>query len=116
MIQALQAIWLSPIAIDQSVGATGLLGFSAGVEWLLTAFAIVSLALSVALFFWVSAGHRRLEQCLTHKLTDSVAANARLRMENEELIGTNKDLQQTIAKISASQKEAQQKIAGAVSD
>ena len=116
MIQVLQAISLSSIAIDQSVGATGLLGFSSGVEWLLTAFAVLSLALSVALFFWVSAGHRRLEQCLTQKLTDSAAANARLRMENEELTATNKELRQTIAEISASQKEAQQKIAGAVSD
>lgn len=116
MIQVLQAISLSPIAIDQSVGATGLLGFSSGVEWLLTSFAIVSLALSVGLFFCVTVGHKRIQDDLSQRLTNVVSNNAELRRANEELTCTNKDLRQTIAEISASQKEAQQKTAGAVSD
>jgi hypothetical protein len=115
MIHALQAIPPSSSVLGQSVGATGLLGLSSGIEWLLTIFAVVSLALSAALFFWVSAGHKHLEQSLTQKLTDSAATNARLRQENADLTATNRELRQTIAELSAGLKEVQEKTAGAAS-
>ncbi len=100
MIQVLPAISSTPATADQLAAVTGMLGFVSGFEWFLTAFAVVSLALSVILFFWVSAGHRQTEQDLHQKLTDSAATNAQLRLNNEQLGITVKRLRQTIAGLS----------------
>ena len=107
MVQVPLTISLAPTAGGQLAATTGLLALTAGTEWLLTAYAIVSLALSVILMFWVSRGHRRIEHYLSQELTDSVAAGTRLQQENDELTVANKELQQTIAEQSTKQEVAE---------
>ena len=100
MIQVLSAIPAAPTTGAQLTGTAGMLGFVSGFEWLLTAFAVVSLTLSVILFFRVSAGHQRTEQDLHQRLTDSAATNARLKQKNDQLTLTVKQMQQTIVGLS----------------
>lgn len=114
MVQVLQAISLMPTAGDQLAGATGVLGFASGIEWMLTVFAVVSLTLSVILFFWVSAGHKRAGQELTQKLIDSAATNAKLRQDMRELKFTNKRLEQIVAEFSEKKEEVPENVTGAV--
>ncbi len=115
MIQLLPAISLAPTTGDQLAAVTGMLGFVSGFEWFLTAFAVVSLALSVALFFWVSAGHRQTEQDLHQKLTESAATNARLSQKNGELAVADKELRQTIAGLHLKLEKATKNTASAAS-
>ena len=114
MVQVLLSISLAPTAGDQLAAATGLLGLTSGIEWLLTAYAIVSLALSVILMFWVSHGHRRIEHCLSRELADSVAASAKLQQKNDELTVANEELRQTIAEQSGKQQEVPESVTGAI--
>jgi hypothetical protein len=114
MVRVLLSISLAPIAGGQLAAATGLLALSAGAEWLLTAYAIVSLALSVILMFWVSHGHRRIEHYLSRELADSVAASTRLQQENDELTASNEELRQTIAEQSPRQQEVVASVTGAI--
>lgn len=113
MLQVLLTISLVPTAGGQLAAATGLLALTAGSEWLLTAYAIVSLALSVVLLIWVFRGHRRIERYLGEELADAVAASAELQQKNEELTVANKELRQTIAEQSAKQQEVVESVTGA---
>ena len=114
MLQVLLTISLAPTAGDQLAAATGLLALTAGSEWLLTAYAIVSLALSVVLLIWVFRGHRRIERYLSQELTDSVAAGTRLQQENDELTVANKELRQTITELSGKQQKVPETVTGAI--
>jgi len=113
MLQVLLTTSLAPTVGDQLAAATGLIGLTSGTEWLLTAYAIVSLALSVVLLIWVFRGHRRIERYLGKELADAVAASAELQQKNDELTVANKELQQTIAEQSAKQQEVVESVTGA---
>ena len=114
MVQVLLSVSLAATAGAYSAGATGLLAFSAGVERLLTAYAVVSLALSVILLFWVSQGHKRIELCLGRELAESAVASAKLQQKNDELTVANKELRQTIAELSGKQDEVPETVTSAI--
>ena len=114
MIQTLVSVSLVPTAGTHLAAATGLLALSAGVERLLTAYAIVSLALSVILLFWVSQGHKRIELYLGQELAESAAASAKLQQKNDELTVTNKELRQTITEQSSRQEKVAEGVTGAI--
>ncbi len=115
MVQILLAISLAPTAGGRLTGSTGLLGFASGIEWLLTAFAIVSLALSVILLFFVYGEHRRSERHLNQELNASAARNAELVKQNYELELANRELRQAIVEIPGKQEEVPENVAGASS-
>ncbi|MBL7185857.1 MAG: hypothetical protein ISS70_06000 [Phycisphaerae bacterium] len=114
MVQVLLSISLAPTAGGQLAAATGVLGPISGVEWVLTAFTILSLSLSVILFFWVSVQHKRATQELTQKIIYSAATNAKLKQETDELKVTNRRLEQIIADHSRRQEEVVASVTGAI--
>jgi len=114
MVQVLLSVSLAATAGAYSAGATGLLALSAGGERLLTAYAIVSLALSVILLFWVSQGHKRIELCLGRELAESAVASAKLQQKNDELTVANKELRQTITEQSSRQEKVAEGVTGAI--
>jgi hypothetical protein len=114
MIQILVSVSLAPTAGTHLTAATGLLALSAGVERWLTAYAIVSLALSIILLFWVAHGHKRIELCLSQKLVESAAASAKLQQKNDELTVANKELRQTIVEQSSRQEKVPEGVTGTI--
>jgi len=114
MVQVLLSVSLASTAGTHLAGATGQLALSSGVEWFLTAYAIVSLTLSVILMFWVSHGHKRIELRLSQELTDSAAAMAKLQRNYDELTVANKELQQTITELSSKQEKVPEGVTGTI--
>ena len=114
MVQILLSVSLAPTAGTHLTAATGLLALSAGVEQLLTAYAIVSLALSIILLFWVAHGHKRIELCLSKELAESAAASAKLQQKNDELTVANKELRQTIIAQSGKQEKVPEGVTGTI--
>jgi len=114
MVQILLSVSLAPTAGTHLTATTGLLALSAGLEGFLTAYAVVSLALSLILMFWVAHGHKRIELCLSQKLAESAAASAKLQQKNDELTVATEKLRQTIAKLSSKQQEVAEGVTGAI--
>ena len=102
-IQGLQAITLAVTARDRWSGAGSSLRGGSHTEWLLTAFAIVALALAVVLLFWVAVKRRRTEDNLKQNITDLTVTTFKLRKERDDLAAANKELQQAIAELSRRQ-------------
>ena len=114
MVQVLLSVSLAPTAGTHLTAATGLLALSAGAERLLTGYAIVSLALSIMLMFWVAHGHKRIELCLSKELAESAVASAKLQQKNDELTVANKELQQTIIEQSSRQEKVPERVTGTI--
>ena len=112
MVHVLLSVCLGVTAGDFLAAATGPLAFSSGVEWFLTAYAIVSLSLSLILLFWVSRGHKRVEIRLNRELADSLAAVDKPRQKNNELTAASGELRQTIAELSAKVQGIPQTVTG----
>ena len=114
MVQILLSASLAPTAGAYLPAATRLLALSSGVEWFLSAYAIVSLIMSIILLTWVSHGHRRVSCCLSQELAESAAASAKLQQKNDELTVANKELRQTIAEQSGRRQEVPEGVTGAI--
>lgn len=113
MVHVLSAISLAPTAGGRLT--EGLLASVFSVEWMLTTFAVVSLALSVILLFLVYGEHRRSERHLNQELNTSAARNAELVKQNYQLELTNRELRQAIVEFSGKQEEVPENVAGATS-
>jgi uncharacterized protein YlxW (UPF0749 family) len=72
-------------------------------EWFLARFAVVALAMAVALLFWTYARRWRAERRLRNEITDLTITVSNLREENAELVAENKQMQQRIADLSVRQ-------------
>jgi hypothetical protein len=112
VVHVLLSVCFEANAGDCLAAARGLLALSPRTELLLTAYAVVSLALSVILLFWAIHQHRRIERRLSQELADSVAATDRLQQKNDELTAANEQLRQTIAGLSGKLQEVPETVTG----
>lgn len=115
MVHVLLSVYLAPTAGTCSAAARGLLALSPRTESLLTAYAVVSLALSVILLFWAMHQHRLIQSRLSQELADSTAVIGKLQEKNDELTAANEELRSTIAELPAKQQKVQETVKGTMS-
>ncbi|MHC4431607.1 MAG: hypothetical protein ACYS14_00975 [Planctomycetota bacterium] len=111
MVHVLPSVYLGATA-GGCLAATGPHALSPRIDWLFSAYAIVSLILAVILLFWALRQHRLIEHGLSQKLADSVAAIDKLQQKNDELTAANEQLRQTTAESSAKLKDVPETVKG----
>ena len=102
-MQGLQAILITLTSYEQWNAQKGTSGASATVESVLTWFAVVALALSVILLFWVYVQRARTETKLRQNITDLTVTTFKLRQEKDELAAANRKLQEAVSELSGRQ-------------
>ncbi|KPK41694.1 MAG: hypothetical protein AMJ65_08990 [Phycisphaerae bacterium SG8_4] len=102
-MQGLQAVLIGLTSYKQWNAGQGTIGTSLTSESLLTWFAVVALAISVILLFWVYAKRARTETKLRENITDLTVTTFKLRQEKDELAAANKKLQQAVSELSGRQ-------------